>query len=489
MDSRRRLTRGEYGLLALLLVLTAIKGVLWSIAIPLWQGPDENRHFAAVQFIGEHGRLPRAEDVYRDDENVIVGELSDAARLWYAPEQRQAFADGWNGPREAEVAALAPVLRTSTVRRAPNIANHLAPLPYLLGALAYRLAYGGSLIARVFAVRLLSVAFAVGTVLCAFLIVREVFPGQRALWWTVPVLVSFQPMFTFVTAVVNSDGLLILLYSIMLYLMVRTLMRGWGLRVATAAGVVLGMGMLTKPIIAGALPTLALAALWDGWRRRRWAPALGGLALTGGVSLLVCGWWLWRSVQLSGALLYANPVRMGVMPVKHPFYGYTLPGYACHYALSLVGGVFVTYWADFGWIDTPLAPGVYWLLLAMCALAVVGAIAYLVDQVFSTRFGRGQQGPRHAAAVNALLLSGLLLVVMLGYNDYRTWVLDGIGWGGKQGRYYLGPVAAAMVGLALGLTALVPTRWRPAMHFALRWGAIVLNVVSLFGAILPRYYL
>ena len=45
------LRRTDYGLLVLILAITAIKGALWSIAIPLWQGPDENRHFAVVQFI------------------------------------------------------------------------------------------------------------------------------------------------------------------------------------------------------------------------------------------------------------------------------------------------------------------------------------------------------------------------------------------------------------------------------------------------------
>jgi 4-amino-4-deoxy-L-arabinose transferase-like glycosyltransferase len=477
------LRRAEHGLLALLLALTAIKGVMWVIAVPLWQGPDENRHFAAVQYIAEHGRLPGPEDVYRDDENVIAGELSDTARLWYAPEGRQAFAEGREGPRESEIAALPRTLRTSHERRALNTANHLSPLTYLLGSTIYRLTYEGSLIARLFAVRLLSVAYATGTVLCAYLIARDVFPGQRAMWWTVPILVSFLPMFSFLGSVVNSDALHVLLYSALLYTTVHTVMCGWNLWMAVVAGAALGLGVLNKPLILGALPVLVLAVAWDAWQRRRWRYALGGLALAGGVALLICGWWLWRSVQLSGALLYANPVRAGVMPVEHPFYDYDLLTYAWHYVLSLMGGVLVTYWADFGWIDTPLAPSIYWLLLAACVLASVGLV------VFLARAWRGRDRRQQAAAVTALLLSVLVLVAMIGLNTYRTWIADGIGWGGMQGRYYLGTVTAAMIGLALGLTSVAPARWRPAVHVALRWGMIVLGVISLFGAILPRYYL
>jgi 4-amino-4-deoxy-L-arabinose transferase-like glycosyltransferase len=478
--------RVDYGLLALILVITAVKGVLWSIAVPLWQGPDENRHFATVQFIAERGHLPGTDDIYRDDENVIVGELSDTARLWYAPEQRQAFSVGLDGPREDEILALDRALRTGTDRQALNIANHLAPLYYVLGALPYRLAYDGPLIARLFAVRLLSVVYAVGTVFCAFLVARQVFPERRDLWFTVPVLVTFQPMFTFATAIVNSDALLILLYSVLLYLAVRIAVDGLSWQVAVAAGVVLGLGMLTKPLVLGALPVLALAVVWDTWTMRRERQAwrtMRALMLMGISTLAVCGWWLWRSMQISGSLLYANPTQTGAMPVEHPYYDYTLPRYAWHYVQSLVGGVFVTYWADFGWIDTPLAPGIYWLLLAVCALAMVGLIIYLV------RIWRQPARRQQAAALSVLLTSVPVLIALIGYNTYRTWVADGIGWGGMQGRYYLGCVVAAMAGLALGLVSLVPSRWRPAMHVALRWGVILLNVASLYGAVLPRYYL
>jgi hypothetical protein len=477
------LRRADLALLALILALTAIKGVLWSVAVPLWQGPDENRHFAAVQFIAERGRLPDAGEIYRDDENVLVGELADVARLWYAPEQRQAFADGWDGPREAEIAALDPSLRTASEREALNTANHLSPLLYLLDALIYRLAYDGSLIARVFAARQLSVAFAVGTVFCVFLIARLIFAEQREMWFTVPVLVSFQPMFTFITSVINTDALHILLYTLLLYLAVRTVVRGWGWGTAAAAGVCTGLGILNKTIVLGALPVLLLAVAWDVWRRRRWGRVLGGLILVGGLALAISGWWMWRSLRINGMLLYVNPVQLGTMPVEHPFYDYALLDYVWHHFRSLVGGVFVSYWADFGWIDTPLAPWVYGLLLALCGLAAIGVVVYLV------RARRRLFTCPRTVATCALLASTPAMAAALAYSNYRTWRADGIGWSQLQGRYYLGPLVGAMVGLALGLTVLAPARWRPAVHLGLRWGAVLLSLASLFGTLLPRYYL
>ena len=202
------LRRAERWLFVLVLALTAIKGLLWSVAVPLWQGPDENRHFATVQFIAEHGRLPGPDDFYHDDENVIAAELSEVTRLWYHPTMRQTFGLGRDGPNEDAIRRLDPSLRTSTERGKITLALHLPPLYYLMGALLYLPVRGRDLLARVFVVRQLSVLLSVGTVWVSFLIARSVFPKRRAMWFTVPVLVSFQPMLTFVGAVVNTDALM-----------------------------------------------------------------------------------------------------------------------------------------------------------------------------------------------------------------------------------------------------------------------------------------
>ncbi len=52
------LSKYEWLLIALLLLIMLLKGVLWSLALPLWQGPDEEDHYNVIQFIGELGRLP-----------------------------------------------------------------------------------------------------------------------------------------------------------------------------------------------------------------------------------------------------------------------------------------------------------------------------------------------------------------------------------------------------------------------------------------------
>ena len=139
--------------LVLLLLLTLLNGLLWSAATPLWQGPDEDGHFAATQFVAEHLRLPGHADGFRADELVLAADLADTGKLHNQPELRQAFGDGKVGPREAELRALDPVARTSYAIGAPGKLNHTSPLYYMLGALVYRLVYDADLQGRVFAVR------------------------------------------------------------------------------------------------------------------------------------------------------------------------------------------------------------------------------------------------------------------------------------------------------------------------------------------------
>lgn len=74
-------SRREWSLIGLLFAIMLIKGALWSLAFPLWQGPDEDDHYAVIQFIGENGRLPDTTDTTLPDEIILSRTLADVGRL------------------------------------------------------------------------------------------------------------------------------------------------------------------------------------------------------------------------------------------------------------------------------------------------------------------------------------------------------------------------------------------------------------------------
>jgi hypothetical protein len=180
-DSYSTQFRREWLLITLLLLIMVLKGVIWSLALPLWQGPDEEDHYNVIQFIGELGRLPDEKDTFLVDEVTLSRELADVGRLPYAPEQRQAFTKTSTGPGEAAFSQLPPQTRASFELQAVGKLNKATPLYYVIAAFPYRLFSAGDLLQRAQTQRLFSLLMSSGIVVVAYLITRLLFPTNAAM--------------------------------------------------------------------------------------------------------------------------------------------------------------------------------------------------------------------------------------------------------------------------------------------------------------------
>ncbi|MBP8002802.1 MAG: glycosyltransferase family 39 protein [Chloroflexi bacterium] len=477
-------SRHEWGLVALLVFIMLVKGVLWSLAFPLWQGPDEDDHYAVIQFIAETGRLPDEADVFLPDEVALSRALADVGRIPYAPEQRQTFSQTPIGPNEGALASLPPESRASVELQATGKLMHATPFYYVVAAAVYRLFDNGDLLYRAQIQRIFAVVVGAPLVVVAYLFTRLLYPHDAAMRLTIPALVAFHPMITEITAVVSVDGLLILCYSLLIYLSLVVLQSGLDWRLGLAMGLVFSVGMLTKPTLSGYAPVIALLVAYDWWRgrERRRAIIIGALVL-GVVILLPVGWWMQRSYRINhGDFFYFNPVIEGHRIVTHPLYDYAFLTHAFDYYHSVWGGIFTTWWAHFGWLDTALPPWVYFFLRGLTFLALGGLVYQLV------RTWRAGRLSERILPWSLMALAILLPVFLLQYYDLSFWHTYGLGRG-LQGRYWLGTVIPMLLFWVAGLLAWLPTRWHAAAHLALRFGLILLNFVSLLGYILPRYYL
>jgi 4-amino-4-deoxy-L-arabinose transferase-like glycosyltransferase len=327
---------------------------------------------------------------------------------------------------------------------------------------------------------------AVGAVALAAAIARQVFPQRRAMWATVPLLVSFQPMFTLSTSTVNTDALLILVFCALITLSIRVLKTRMTPGLAAAMGVCLAAGLLTKPFILAIAVPLAGVFAWDLARAKRLGTgAWRALLCWSGMAVLVAllwGPWVWHSARLGNNPFYANPIRAGQLVVERPFYDYRLGQYLVDYGRSLLGGTWATLWGYFGWLETPLDPTLYRILYVVCALALVGLGVDVARKV------RARSWDAELGLLGFLALVGLSMVGTLGAINYYSWRARGVG-GGIQGRYYLGAIVPLVVLLAAGLTNGLPERWRPVGQWLLCWAAVVLHAVAFLQVLLPRYYL
>jgi hypothetical protein len=435
------------------------------------------------------GRLPDEEDIYLPDEVAISRSLADVGRLPYAPEQRQAFSKTAIGPGEVELASLPPATRTSFGLQETGKLMHATPLYYVLGALVYQFGNDGDLIQRAQIQRLFAVLVGSALVIVAYLIAVLLFPTNAAMRMTIPILVAFQPMITEITAVVSVDGLLILCYSLLIYLIIRVLRFGLDWRHGLAIGAVFAIGVLTKPTLNGIAPIIALVVLYDLWRGRgRRKDIILSAVLMGIIILIPLGWWMQRSYRLSGDLFYFNPVVEGHRIIDQPFLNYSFLPHMIDYYQSVWGGVFTTWWAQFGWLDTALPPWVYTLLRLLTITAIIGLGYQLLKRLLAKNKTTVSQDRRDLVIWAVLVLVIVVPIVLLQYYDFTFWQTYGVGRG-LQGRYWLGPVVPMLALLVLGLLTWVPISLQPAAHVTLRIGIILLNIVSLLGFIVPRYYL
>jgi len=297
-------------------------------------------------------------------------------------------------------------------------------------------------------------------------------------------LVSFQPMLSFIGSVVNNDILLSLLTAWAIWVLVQIWMRGVSVWRAVTLGVTLGLGILAKPLIAGLAIPVALVFARELWRRRRQRLRvflLGVLALV--LSLVLCGWWIVRSYDINDGELYMDEIKKGYRILDNPQFDYRgrFWKHAADYYASIIGGVWGSYWAAFGWLDTSAPPVYYW---AIDALALVGIAGLVYNMVGVVR----RRAWREAGVAFLSIVVVASPVVMMHLYDFTYWSQHGMGRG-LQGRYFFGEMASLFILGLVGYHALLPRRAHGALHLALRVGIIVANLVCLLHVMLPRYYM
>jgi hypothetical protein len=205
--------------------------------------------------------------------------------------------------------------------------------------------------------------------------------------------------------------------------------------------------------------------------------------LIGAVVFSLWGWWAVRSLRVNNSLFYENPWLSGESPLPPNLDpNYPLAQYLVDHLISLWEGLFTSYWANFGYLDTPVSPGLYALLRVACVLSVLGL------GVYSWRLFRRRRFDAEPILAIVLSAGAVMPVIAMGTYGYTHWHQLGTGWP-AMGRYLLVSLGAQMGLMIWGLLSLVPQSWRPHAHTFLRLAAVLLNAVCLLGFVLPRYYM
>ena len=146
-----------------------------------------------------------------------------------------------------------------------------------------------------------------GTVIITHLIAREIFPEKPMIALGAAALNAFIPMFLFISGSVNNDNLSNLLGNLLTLLVVRLLktreLPHW--RSYVLLGLCTGAGLLAKLNLGFFIPVIALGLLLLSIRLRNWRPLVIGGLVSGGLTIVIAGWWYWHNWQI-----YADPTGL-----------------------------------------------------------------------------------------------------------------------------------------------------------------------------------
>lgn len=461
-------------------LLVFVRGAIYAVIIPPWQGPDEPQHFEYVRLLYENRRRMALGDVSPILEQRIIQSMYTfdfprlAPGIFEEQDPPRTFQEIWGQ------------YGTHTRLGSP-------PLYHILAA-SLQPFTSDDVLEQMYLARLVSVVLGIGTVVLAFLTLMEVFPYDPFLFLGVPTFITFLPMYSYMRGTVNSDSLATLFGALVIYVLVLAFTRRrfwafWG-----AALILSFLGMLAKKMTFFLIPlTLGAIPVHVGYRRVALSQRqlMLGLVFVAVVALLFGTSWMLSPIRstlvswvrtaenlidqydspgmLSSAfrgLMSRNPLGPAALDL-YPIYAKTL---------------FTSFWGYFGWWSIPLSPSWYVGLAAICLAAGLGILLSI---------GRWIRRPESlpTAQRQVLLLFGMAVVLAVAVTVVHSLArFFSPTFGRPQGRYLfptLVPIATLFV---LGLRSLVP------QSFRLHWLTAYVGAFTLFDAlcitlyIIPAYY-
>lgn len=411
--------------------------LVYNVLTPLYEAPDEGDHVEYAAWLADGRGLPH-----------LVDDRGEVGEIWQPPLYYALIA-----------AVIAPLDRAGLDTIAPLSDDWRAGLSRLAHyhTTAESFPFRGPAL-TVHVARLASTALGLITVLAAYGIARHLIP-RHAL--AAAALVALNPQFIFMSAAVNNDNLVIVLCSVALWILAKLITDPPAARRAEALwfvllGLVWGLAGLAKLTgLTLGLP-IGLTLLYLGRRERSWRPLLLGGLLSGGVMLLVCGWWFWRNWQL-----YGDPLAWDEMLAVT---GVLVRPELLPWPDTLRYAAFLrqSFWAVFGYGVT--APdSFYWTVTIIMALALLGLAVQL------SRARARAITPRRFAFLILAIWSLTVFVFLLRWMR----VIDAT----NQGRLLFPAIAALGVLAAAGLAALEGRR---------RWlSTAAVAVLGMWAAALP----
>lgn len=467
-------------IILLLLLVTFIKQITWASLVPLWHFPDEQAHFGQIAFLAEVGRMPYADEMdlteeIRKSEELLGTERDQLGinKFTYHPQYRIQYSDTTTGLDEKNIQNLA--LDPKGRFMVKQESSRYKPLYYQSLAFIYRLLYFQDLFVRVFVIRILQIIFSIGTVFIAWKIGMLLFPRVSFLAITLAMFASFQPMFSFVAAGINSDNIGNFAFTLYLLIALRFLktpssiqwFKSLNLFLVTVLAVYFKLQFL---IVVPLTVLVFLYAMFKSFKSLK-GKTFSLISFLPGVAIVAL--FLIKFQIAPSAVFYRFLNNFHLMV----FFDY-LKNYAF---IHLYREVLPWYWGIYDWLGVTYPRPVHRIINWTILFSLLGFAVWVVKSIKERKWP-------FAGILFLLLTSGFLFLGIYLY-DWLEFFQREIHLG-VQGRYFFPTISAHMAILLLGLVNLVPERfrkWRLKVALLVGLAIVLLNFYALY-TVAKAYY-
>ena len=432
--------------------------LIYSLAVPLWEAPDEPSHYLCVRRFsdGRDFKPPRS-----------PGEINSVWSEGYI------FSLYQSSQPPLYYLISAPVMKVLSLR--------VLPLGEGIEFPAIRTDYSGS--GNLFVhsresiwsipspevrghlMRLVSVLLGGITIFFIYRIARAVFPNDHAVALSSGAFAATLPQFNFISGMIGNDSLAALMGAATLLFLVRLADKEIRPRSRDFIflGVLITLSLLTKFNLIFLIPLSLIVILIKARDAGSWMVGLSGMVFI----------FLPLLIGLTAAMiLFPNDVMIKYRVMVWRLIRTTPDLVTVEHLQWMLKDIYRSFWATFGWMSIRVG---WWLYLAwslICLAGVIGWVKAIIQRKEIADAWKRKAGILVTAMI--LLLLGIVKNNLLGCQS--------------QGRFLFPALGAIAVLLSYGLLNLFPDRVRDRAAVGYTTVLITLNLVSLFAYLIPESY-
>lgn len=401
-----------------LLVITffILRGIYYCFFIPPWEAPDEPGHVKYVLNLYKNKELPS--DRLRFD----IG--SELVRSWNY--QKKYILPPTRSKKNNPVADLFNRNKYKPERGTDNITSYpplyyVYLLPFYFASLPFP-----SYISLIF-LRFGSVV--IGTI--SLIIIRkiaQIFFSKPQICNLAIFLIALDPMYTFISSVVNSDVMVIFAFALFFYVCLKYIILSErpALRNSMWVSFIVGLSTLSKPQMLVMVPIYLVVLFIKTGLTSRMKVFLMFIAII--IPLL------WYVIAGHSSVSYSlGTMHTHVLPIwQYP---------SQFFKDKQLIGIFMSFWGFFGWLDVPMPKWIYVFILAILLIATGGWI-------LGIKKGLKASGSLKKAFLFTVVMSIGYILTVVSYDV--AYFLSSYHFA-LQGRYFLPVLFVLIFGIIKGI--------------------------------------